>query len=244
MRFCDPSVEAFLERIDALREWASGVEGVSVGVAAHSMRAVPAEWLTAIAGYADEHGLVRHIHASEQRRELAECKEEHGCSPIELLDRTGFLGPRTSVVHAIHVSQQDIELLAQSRSIVVTCPTTEGNLGDGHLPGLRYRDAGVRLAIGTDEQTRIDPFEELREMETLARREGHTRFALLAAAGGDLWGQMVANGRASLGLPAEPEASIELDLEHPDLANVADEDLMLAVATCASAGVVRAGVSP
>jgi formimidoylglutamate deiminase len=147
------------------------------------------------------------------------------------------------VVHAIHVSESDIALLADSSSIVVTCPTTEGNLGDGFLPGLRYRDAGVRLAIGTDEQTRIDPFEELREMETLARREGHTRFALLAAADGDLWGQMVANGRASLGLAPEPVALIELDLEHADLANVAEEDLMLAVATCASAGVVRAGVS-
>jgi formimidoylglutamate deiminase len=243
VRFCDPSVEAFLERVDALRAWAAGVDGVSVGVAAHSVRAVPAEWLSAIARYSDEHELVRHVHASEQRRELAECRDEHGCSPIELLERTGFLGPRTSVVHAIHVSQHDISLLAQSSSIVVTCPTTEGNLGDGVLPGLRYRDAGVRLAIGTDEQTRIDPFEELREMETLARREGHTRFALLAAADGDLWGQMVANGRASLGLAPEPVASIELNLEHPDLANVADEDLMLAVATCASAGAVRAGVS-
>ena len=245
VRFCDPSVEAYLERVDALRSWAADVEGVGVGVAAHSVRAVPAEWLGAIARYADEHGLVRHVHASEQRRELAECQDEHGCSPIELLEQTGFLGPRTSVVHAIHVSEHDIALLAGSRSIVVTCPTTEGNLGDGFLPGLRYRDAGVRLAIGTDEQTRIDPFEELREMETLARREGHTRFALLAAADGDLWGQMVANGRASLGLAETeaPFAEIELDLEHPDLANVRDEDLMLAVATCASAGVVRAGVS-
>ena len=242
-RFCDPSVEAFLERIDALREWAAGVDGVSVGVAAHSVRAVPSEWLQEIARYCDEHGLVRHVHASEQRRELTECEAEHGCSPIELLDRTGFLGPRTSVVHAIHVSEHDVALLAQSESIVVTCPTTEGNLGDGFLPGLRYRDAGVRLAIGTDEQTRIDPFEELREMETLARREGHTRFALLAAADGDLWGQMVANGRASLGLAPEPVAEIELDLEHPDLAGVAEEDLMLALATCASAGVVGAGVS-
>ena len=242
VRFCDPSVEAFLERVDGLREWAAGRDGVSVGVAAHSVRAVPAEWLEAIARYADEHGLVRHVHASEQRRELAETREEHGCSPIELLARTGFLGLRTSVVHAIHVSQTDIDLLAESRSIVVTCPTTEGNLGDGVFPGLRYRDAGVRLAIGTDEQTRIDPFEELREMETLARREGHTRFALLAAADGDLWGQMVANGRASLGLAHQPPASIELDLDHPDLATVAEEDLMLAVATCASAGVVRAGV--
>jgi formimidoylglutamate deiminase len=244
VRFCDASVDVFLERIDALRGWASGVDGVSVGVAAHSVRAVPAQWLQAIARYSDEHGVVRHVHASEQRRELAECQAEHGCSPIELLARTGFLGPRTSVIHAIHVSDGDIALLAESESIVVTCPTTEGNLGDGFLPGLRYRDAGVRLAIGTDEQTRIDPFEELREMETLARREGHTRFALLAAAGGDLWGQMVANGRASLGLPPAPVAEIALDLDHPDLAGVAEGDLMLAVATCASAGVVRAGVSP
>jgi formimidoylglutamate deiminase len=243
VRFCDPSVEAFLSRVDALRAWAAGVEGVSVGVAAHSVRAVPAEWLQEIARYTDEHGLVRHIHASEQQRELAECEAEHGCSPIELLARTGFLGPRTSVIHAIHVSERDVALLAEADAIVVTCPTTEGNLGDGHLPGLRYRDAGVRLAIGTDEQTRIDPFEELREMETLARREGHTRFALLAAADGDLWGQMVAHGRASLGLAPAPVAEIEIDLDHPDLASVAEGDLMLAVATCASAGVVRAGVS-
>ena len=243
VRFCDPSVEAFLERVDGLRDWASDRPGVSVGVAAHSVRAVSSDWLQAIAVYADRNGLVRHVHASEQRRELAECQSEHGCSPIELLDRTGFLGPRTSVVHAIHVTPRDIELLAASQSLVVTCPTTEGNLGDGFLPGLRYRDAGVRLAIGTDEQVRIDPFEELREMETLARREGHTRFALLAAADGDLWGQISANGRASLGLTdGAGDPLIEVDLDHPDLAGVAEGDLRLALATCASAGVVSAGV--
>jgi formimidoylglutamate deiminase len=241
-RFCDPSVAAFLERVDGLREWAVDRTGVTVGVAAHSVRAVPAEWLTAIAAYADEHGLVRHVHASEQRRELAEADAEHGCSPIELLHRTGFLGPRTSVVHAIHVDDGDIARLADSDSIVVTCPTTEGNLGDGHLPGLRYRDAGVRLAIGTDEQIRIDPFEELREMETLARREGHTRRALLAVADGDLWGATVTTGRASLGLQDTPPGRIELDLDHPDLAGVAEADLPLALATCASAAVVVAGV--
>jgi formimidoylglutamate deiminase len=242
VRFCDVSVEAFLERVDGLRAWAADVDGVSVGVAAHSTRAVPAGWLEAIAQYADHHGLVRHVHASEQRRELAEIADEYGCSPIELLARTGFLGPRTSVIHAIHVDDRDVQLLAESDSIVVTCPTTEGNLGDGVLPGLRYRDAGVRLAIGTDEQTRIDPFEELREMETLARREGQTRDALLAAADGDLWGQTLTNGRASLGLQDTEPGTIELDLDHPDLASVAERDLGLALATCASAGVVLAGV--
>jgi formimidoylglutamate deiminase len=236
-RFCDPDVETFLERVDGLRDWAEKVPGVSVGVAVHSVRAVPASWIAAVASYAERHRLVRHIHACEQRRELAECQAEHDCSPIELLDRSGFLGPLASVIHGIHVNARDIELLAGSRTIVVTCPTTEGNLGDGFLPGLRYRDAGVRLAIGTDEQIRIDPFEELREMETLARREGETRDALLAAAGGDLWGVTAANGRASLGL-SESGGSIEINLDHPDLAGVADEDVLLALATCASAAVV------
>jgi formimidoylglutamate deiminase len=245
-RFCDPSVEAFLERVDGLRDWAARGDGegrVTVGVAAHSVRAVPDAWLTAIAQYADRHGLVRHVHAAEQRRELAECHKEHGCSPIELLHRTGFLGPATSVVHAIHVDDADVARLAQSESIVVTCPTTEANLGDGILPALRYRDAGVRLAIGTDEQVRIDPFEELREMETLARREGQTRDALLAAAGGDLWAATVATGRASLGLGG-PSAQIAIDLDHPDLAPVAEANLPWALATCASAAVVARGVHP
>ena len=198
-RFHDPDVESFLARVDALREWAGGRDGVSVAVAAHSVRAVPPDWLEAIAGYASDHGLPRHVHASEQPREVRDCRAQHGASPIELLARTGFLGPRTSVVHAIHVDERDIALLADSETIVITCPTTEGNLGDGHLPALAYRDAGVRLAIGSDSQVRVDPFEETRELETGARREGTTRRALLAHHG-DLWAELARNGLASLGL--------------------------------------------
>jgi formimidoylglutamate deiminase len=242
-RFCDPDVETFLARVDRLRDWARDRPGVSVGVAAHSVRAVPASWIEAIAAYSERHRLVRHVHACEQRRELEECRQEHGCSPIELLERCGFLAPSAGVVHAIHVSERDIELLAASGSTVISCPTTEGNLGDGYLPALRYRDAGVPLAIGTDSQVRIDPFEELRELETGARREAQTRAGLLAAsARGDLWGALAANGRAALGLEAGGGAWVELDLEHPDLAGIADRDLPLAIATCASAAVVARGV--
>ncbi|MDQ6816524.1 MAG: formimidoylglutamate deiminase, partial [Actinomycetota bacterium] len=186
-RFCDPDVETFLERVDELCAWAAGRERVGVGVAVHSVRAVPSQWIEAVAAYAERHGLVRHIHACEQRRELAECLDEHGCTPIELLERCGFLGPRTSVVHGIHVSERDIALLASSGTTVVACPTTEGNLGDGYQPALAYREAGVRYAIGSDSQVRIDPFEETRELETGARRERETRHALLATADGRLW---------------------------------------------------------
>jgi len=235
-RFCDPAVEPFLERVEGLRAWAASRPGITVGVAVHSVRAVPATWIAAVAEYADRHGLVRHVHACEQRRELAECAAEHGCTPIELLDRAGFLGSRASVVHGIHVTDADIALLARSGATVISCPTTEGNLGDGYLPALRYRDAGVPLAIGTDSQVRIDPFEEARELETGARREGQTRFGLLAAAG-DLWGALAAAGRRCLGLSG-PAPEIELDIGHPDLKGVAAEDLPYALATCASAGVV------
>jgi formimidoylglutamate deiminase len=235
-RFVDPDVESFLARVDGLQAWAAAHDGVGVGVAAHSVRAVPATWLEAIAAYSDQHGLVRHVHAHEQRRELAECAAEHdGASPIELLRRTGFLGPRTSIVHGIHVSESDVRLLAKSDSIVVSCPTTEGNLGDGFLPAMAYRDARVRLAIGSDSQVRVDPFEEARELETGARRERETRSGLLAASG-DLWDELGRNGRASLGIG--DAGTVAIDLDHPDLSGVAEDDLPLALATCASAGVV------
>jgi formimidoylglutamate deiminase len=238
-RFCDPTVEAFLERVDALRAWAGAHPRVSVGVAAHSIRAVPAPWLEAIADYADRHVLVRHVHAHEQPREISECEAEYGMTPIELLDSTGFLGPRTTLVHGVHVTKADIELLVDSDTIVASCPTTEGSLGDGHFPALRYRDAGVRIAIGSDSQVIVDPFEETRELETLARRERHTRDALLAR--GDLWAALVEAGCASLGL--DSAGSIEIDLDHVRLQGVREEDVPFAVATCASADVVVEGSS-
>ncbi len=239
-RFSDPDVATYLGRVDALRAWAAGRDGVGVGVAAHSVRAVPASWLEAIAAYAEQHGLVRHIHAHEQPRELEECRAEHGVSPVELLDGTGFLGSRTSLVHGIHVDAGDVRRLAESDTILVSCPTTEGSLGDGHFPALVYRDAGVRIAIGTDSQVRVDPFEEARELETLARRERRTRHALLATYG-DLWGELAANGRASLGL--DDAGTVAVDRDHPDLRGIADADLPLAIATCASAAVVCRPVS-
>jgi formimidoylglutamate deiminase len=237
-RFCDPDVEAFLARVDGLRTWAAGREGVAVGVAAHSVRAVPKPWLRVIAEYAESYNLVRHVHAHEQRRELEECAAEHGVSPIALLHETGFLGPCTSLIHGIHVTDDDIARLAGTDTIVVSCPTTEGSLGDGHLPALRYRDAGVRLAIGSDSQVRLDPFEESRELETLARRERQTRFALLSHYG-DLWAELVRNGRASLGLEAPP-TRIAIDRSHPTIAGVADDDLPRALVTAATAAVVGA----
>ena len=198
-RFCDPT---WTPTSSASTRCAPGPTGARASTSASRRTAsapCPASWLEAIAAYSEQHGLVRHVHAHEQPRELEECRAEHGVSPVELLDRSGFLGPRTSLVHGIHVDAGDVRRLAESDTIVVSCPTTEGSLGDGHFPALAYRDAGVRIAIGTDSQVRVDPFEEARELETLARRERRTRHALLASYG-DLWGELAAQR------PREPGA--------------------------------------
>jgi formimidoylglutamate deiminase len=241
-RFCDPDVDTFLRRVEALREWARTAPGVEVGIAAHSVRAVPSSWLEAIAEYSESVGVVRHVHAHEQPRELDECQAEHGCSPIELLDRTGFLGPRASVIHGIHVSPVDVEILSRTGTTVVSCPTTEGNLGDGYLPAMRYAQAGVPLAIGSDSQVRIDPFEEARELETGSRRERRLRAGLLASVG-DLWSELCRNGYRCLGLDEGliQRVTVAIDLEHPDLRGVDAMDLPLALVTCASAGIVASG---
>src|SRR5258708_5928083 len=91
-RFRQGSVAEYLEQVERLR-----ARGLRVGVAPHSVRACPADWLEAIGAYAEREGLVLHVHACEQPREIEECIAEHGISPIELLARSGCVAPRTTV---------------------------------------------------------------------------------------------------------------------------------------------------
>jgi formimidoylglutamate deiminase len=238
-RFRDAGVDDFLERVDALRGWAKGRDLVQVGVAAHSVRAVPRAWLERIGEYARRNGMPLHVHADEQPREIEECRDEHGMRPVELLAETGFLGRRTTVVHATHADERELGLLAERGSSVCACPTTEGNLGDGFLPAQSILRLGIGLKIGSDSHVRIDPFEELREIETGARRLSGRRNVLVQP-GEDSptpWLLAAGWGRDSLetGGPAD---FVEIDLEHPEVADV--EDLPSALVFGAGSGVVAA----
>jgi formimidoylglutamate deiminase len=238
-RFRDAGVDDFLERVDALRGWAKGRDLVQVGVAAHSVRAVPRAWLERIGEYARRNGMPLHVHADEQPREIEECRDEHGMRPVELLAETGFLGRRTTVVHATHADERELGLLAERGSSVCACPTTEGNLGDGFFPAQSILRLGIGLQIGSDSHVRIDPFEELREIETGARRLSGRRNVLVQP-GEDSptpWLLAAGWGRDSLetGGPAD---FVEIDLEHPEVADV--EDLPSALVFGAGSGVVVA----
>ena len=182
-RFRDPTVQSFLHRVDNLRGWAEGRPLVEVGVAAHSVRAVPRQWLEEIGDYARHGNLPVHIHADEQEREIEECLSEHGVRPVELLAQARFLGPSTTIVHATHADERELGVLAEHGASVCACPTTEGNLGDGFLPAVEIRDRGIGLSIGSDSHVRVDPFEELREIETNARRLKGRRNVLVSSCG-------------------------------------------------------------
>jgi formimidoylglutamate deiminase len=248
-RFCDASVDAYLARVDALRESVAGDPLITVGYAPHSVRALPRDWLEAIARHAAESVLPVHVHADEQPREIDESLAEHGLRPIALLDACGLLGPQTTIIHATHADDDELDLLAERGASVCACPSTEANLGDGFLPAARLWARGVPVAFGADSNTRLDPFEEARETEGLARRQAGRRNVLVRA-GEDgparsLWECLTVNGARALGLePAEiavgaPADLVALDLDHPQISDVAVEHLPAAVLFSGSSALVR-----
>jgi formimidoylglutamate deiminase len=222
-RFRQESVSEYLAQVDDLRG-----RGIRVGVAPHSVRACPADWLEQIGEYARANDLPLHVHADEQPREIEECLAEHGVRPIELLERTGCLGELTTVVHATHANGDELDLLAQAGARICACPTTEANLGDGFLPIERVCTRGIGICIGSDSNVRIDPLEELRELEGIARRQSGRRNVLttdnLLCYGAD-------EGAGALGLDEWDD--VEVDLAHPSLRGVEDVFEGLIAGCCA-----------
>jgi formimidoylglutamate deiminase len=235
----DVSAQSFLRRVDDLREWSEGRSLVDVGVAAHSIRAVPRGWLEEIGEYGRRHDLPVHIHADEQLREIEVCREEHGMRPVELLAETGFLSPNTTIIHATHADERELNLLAENGASVCACPTTEGNLGDGFLPAGTILERGIPLSVGSDSHVRVDPFEELREIETNARRLSGRRNVLLTKNETSPTPYLLRAGWGREGLKAGgPADLIELDLSHPSLAGVETGHLPSALVFGVGSGVV------
>jgi formiminoglutamate deiminase len=204
-RFSDRDAARWATRVSALR----GTKDVVIGAAAHSVRGVPRDQLATVAEALP--GAPLHIHLSEQTAENAAAVAAYGRTPTQVLADTGFLGPRTTVVHATHLTTADVGLLGRSGTYACFCPTTERDLADGIGPSVALRAAGSSLTLGSDSHAVIDMFEEMRAVELderLASQErGHWSAAELLAAG-------TSNGHRSLGFPdagrIEPGARADL----------------------------------
>jgi formiminoglutamate deiminase len=185
VRFGDGDAGGWAERAGAIRER----PGLRVAAGIHSVRAVDPAAMATVAAWAEARQAPLHLHLSEQRAENQACLAATGRTPAALADSAGVLGPRTTAVHATHLSTEDVALLGATRTSVCLCPTTERDLADGIGPARSLADAGSPLCLGSDSHAVIDLFEEARAVELDERlaseRRGHHRpDELLTAATG------------------------------------------------------------
>jgi urocanate hydratase len=236
-QFHDPDAGAWAERAGALHDGPA----VRIGAAIHSVRAVDPASARVVAAFAADRGAPLHAHVSEQPAENEACLAEYGATPAQVLAGAGAVGERFTAVHATHVGAEDLALLGAGH--VCLCPTTERDLADGIGPARALRDAGARLAFGSDSHAVIDLFEEARAVELDERlasgvRGGHSPAALLEAA--------TAGGYESLGWPGGGRLVagaladlVRVALDGVRLAGTRPGDALAATVFAAGAGDVR-----
>lgn len=245
LRFGDGTAAGWAERMAAFDCDPRGMIGehARLGAAIHSVRAVPPDQVPDVMAWSHAHGAPVHAHLSEQPLENAECQAAFGGTPAEVLYDAGALGPRSTMVHATHLTSRDVELLGGSQTAVCMCPVTEADLADGIGPAPALAKAGCPLTLGSDGHSMIDLLEEARWMELSQRlatqRRGHFSSADLAVAA-------TVSGHACLGWPDAGEIVpgayadlVTVPLGGPRLAGAAGQDPLAALFAAGTAADIR-----
>jgi len=236
VRFFESSTD-FIQNMQALTdEYSRAYPDVRFGVAPHSIRAVPLHDLEGIAAWANRMHLPLHMHVSEQVAENEACLREYGYTPVQLLGRNNILNDRFTAVHSIHIRPDEMEQLADSRSTVCSCPTTERNLGDGIFAADQIMSSSIRVALGSDSQAQIDPLEDARELDYHLRLRDQQRAILDSIEGRPIAERLLScatkNGAHALSVPAGEfiEGSLAdgftVDLDDLSIAGHSYEDLL------------------
>jgi formimidoylglutamate deiminase len=248
-RFIEETPDVYLERLAELGRHLN-TDMAWIGIAPHSVRAVPLGLLKEIVSYANSQVLPVHMHVAEQPAEVSACIEEYGRSPVALLDTEGLLSERFTAVHAIHVTPKAIQAMAKSKANVCACPTTERNLGDGIVPVEGYFRSGVSVSLGTDSQTQIDLMEDARELEYHLRLQKMERNVLAsdserASLARKLFDCATVNGASSIGFAGgklargAPADFFTVDLNDPSIASASHDELLSNIIFSMSRSAVR-----
>ncbi len=221
---------AYLETLEPLTASA----GCQIGIALHSLRAVSTAQINEVLAHTPADWPV-HIHISEQMQEVRDCQQSTGLRPVELLLEEVEVCERWCLVHATHLSNTELEALAQRSVTVALCPTTEANLGDGLFPMLDFINHGGRYGIGSDSQICRSASEELRWLE-YGQRLIHQRRCLISSSerpstGENLWlsasldKQAVTAGHSGRLDVGQPATFVELQSRHASMIQTADQHL-------------------
>lgn len=250
-RFIEADVDTYLSRTHELAQLTKHDSLVTVGLAPHSVRAVPKAWLSTIAREW-KHGPL-HMHVSEQPAELRACEAEYGMTPVKLLETEGLLSERFTAVHAIHLHDAEVAALGAERAIVCACPSTERNLGDGIVKADELLAAGAHVSLGSDSHAHIGMLEEAQMLEGHLRLLRLRRNVLDPGRGEPdgvatrLLNTLTVAGDRSLGLspgtllPGSRADFVSLDLQHPTLLGVNDARVLMGAPSSAVRDVVVNG---
>ena len=156
------NIDTFEELYNQIKVFLSKNENFSLGVAAHSLRAVKNETLNKIIDLTN--GPI-HIHAAEQVKEVEEIKSFYKMPPVEFLIENFDINKRWCLIHCTQMSELETELLSKSGAVAGLCPVTEANLGDGIFNGFQYNERKGLYGIGTDSNINISLTEELKTYE-------------------------------------------------------------------------------
>ena len=226
-------LDGYASLLQASRGAVAPLGDARVGVAPHSLRAVTPAELGALVAMAGEGPI--HIHIAEQAREVEDCLAWSGRRPVEWLLENAEVGPRWCLVHATHVTDAELDVIAASGAAAGLCPITEANLGDGLFPAARFLERSGVIGIGSDSNVLIDAAEELRWLDygqRLARRERTVLAGPGAAVADELYRRARTGGRQALAMPDEelrvgaPATLISLDAGHPSLAVAAPDETL------------------
>jgi formimidoylglutamate deiminase len=235
-RFLTPRFEDFIGDTEGVR---GAIPRISrpgrawVGVAPHSVRAVPLDYLCDVVSYAQSNHLPVHMHVAEQPAEVEACLGEYGVRPVELLERHGILDSRFTGIHAIHITDEEAGYLGSAKTRVCACPTSERNLGDGAVPADRLFAAGAGICFGSDSNVQIDLLEDARlleyhlrmnKLERVVLAPGSQKDALarrLFRSATETGGESLAStvGRLEVGTEAD---FFTVDLDDPSVAGAGD----------------------
>lgn len=223
-QFFSPSLAAFWHNVESLHEKLQP-ERQSLGVAAHSIRAVPIETVRALHAEATRRELPFHMHLEEQPQEIEACVAAYGTTPMALLNRELESPGNLTAIHCTHSQAADVEVFLESQRGVCLCPLTEASLGDG-IPASVVSRENTRMSLGTDSNTRISVLEEMRWLEYGQRLRYEKRGAVTDPTG-DVATRLIeiatSGGAAALGLDAGTLRRgahadlISVDLDHPSL---------------------------
>lgn len=173
-RFISSTIDGYLNLLEASREATKWYSGASIGIGVHSLRGVEPNDVSILSNLGPQ-DIPFHIHVSEQLKEVEDCLQYTGMRPVDWLLKHIEMKERYHLVHATHLTTEEIYGIAKSRAHVVLCPSTEGNLGDGLFPLTEFQQQGGNWSIGTDSHIGINPLEELRILDYGQRLHSHKR---------------------------------------------------------------------